>query len=220
MLNLIHKPFVFLLATLAMVHAAWAGNPWASAIGEACAVEHRAEAIAKRIQRTAPQSHLVRHAMALDQLACTLVQSLKCGAPCNQVQGLYRQLEGTWAQLRVAIYTDPCLCSDRTLKSLADGMDTRMRNLCRAIERVIEREYRYAPRISYPGGSSNRIPLGVPSYSYRVSPNQSPNFPSPNFFAPGCPTPGFSAPGFSAPGWNQPRWPGQSMGGSGHWRAF
>jgi len=225
MLNLIHKPFAFLLATLAMVHAAWAGNPWASAIGEACAVEHRAEAIAKRIQRTAPQSHLVRHAMALDQLACTLVQSLKCGAPCNQVQGLYRQLEGTWAQLRVAIYTDPCLCSDRTLKSLADGMDTRMRNLCRAIERVIEREYRYAPRISYPGGSSNRIPLGVPSYSYRVSPNQSPgfsspNFPSPNIFAPGCPTPGFSAPGFSAPGWNQPRWPGQSMGGSGHWRAF
>jgi len=240
MLNLIHKPFAFLLATLAMVHAAWAANPWASAIGEACAVEHRAEAIAKRIQRTAPQSHLVRHAMALDQLACTLVQSLKCGAPCNQVQGLYRQLEGTWAQLRVAIYTDPCLCSDRTLKSLADGMDTRMRNLCRAIERVIEREYRYAPRISYPGGSSNRIPLAVPSYSYRVSPYQSPGFPSlnysarvlpspnffaPNFFAPGfpahgLPAPGFSAPGFSAPGWNQPRWPGQSMGGSGHWRAF
>ena len=235
MLNLIHKPFAFLLATLAMVHAAWAGNPWASAIGEACAVEHRAEAIAKRIQRTAPQSHLVRHAMALDQLACTLVQSLKCGAPCNQVQGLYRQLEGTWAQLRVAIYTDPCLCSDRTLKSLADGMDTRIRNLCRAIERVIEREYRYAPRISYPGGSSNRIPLAVPSYSYRVSPYQrpgfsSPSFPSPNFFAPGFPAhglpapgfsaPGFSAPGFSAPGWNQPRWPGQSMGGSGHWRAF
>ena len=240
MLNLIHKPFAFLLATLAMVHAAWAGNPWASAIGEACAVEHRAEAIAKRIQRTAPQSHLVRHAMALDQLACTLVQSLKCGAPCNQVQGLYRQLEGTWAQLRVAIYTDPCLCSDRTLKSLADGMDTRMRNLCRAIERVIEREYRYAPRISYPGGSSNRIPLGMPSYSYHVSPYQSPGFPSlnysarvlpsPNFFAPGFPAhglpapgfsaPGFSAPGFSAPGWNQPRWPGQSMGGSGHWRAF
>ena len=230
MLNLIHKPFAFLLATLAMVHAAWAGNPWASAIGEACAVEHRAEAIAKRIQRTAPQSHLVRHAMALDQLACTLVQSLKCGAPCNQVQGLYRQLEGTWAQLRVAIYTDPCLCSDRTLKSLADGMDTRMRNLCRAIERVIEREYRYAPRISYPGGSSNRIPLGMPSYSYHVSPYQSPGFPSlnysarvlpsPNFFAPGFPAHGLPAPGFSAPGWNQPRWPGQSMGGSGHWRAF
>jgi hypothetical protein len=230
MLNLIHKPFAFLLATLAMVHAAWAGNPWASAIGEACAVEHRAEAIAKRIQRTAPQSHLVRHAMALDQLACTLVQSLKCGAPCNQVQGLYRQLEGTWAQLRVAIYTDPCLCSDRTLKSLADGMDTRIRNLCRAIERVIEREYRYAPRIGYPVGSSNRIPLAVPSYSYRVSPYQSPGFPSPgfpslnysarvlpspNFFAPN-----FFAPGFPAPGWNQPRWPGQSMGGSGHWRAF
>ncbi len=220
MRNLIHRPLAFLLATLAMVHAAWAGNPWACAIGEASAVEHRAEAIAKRIQRTAPRSHLVRHAMALDQLACTLVQSLKCGAPCNQVQGLYRQLEGTWAQLRVAIYTDPCLCSDRTLKSLADGMDTRMRNLCRAIERVIEREYRCAPRISYPVGSSNRIPLGVPSYSYRVSPYQSPGFPAPNFSARVLPPPNFFAPNFFAPGWNQPRWPGQSMGGSGHWRAF
>ena len=245
MRNLIHRPLAFLLATLAMVHAAWAGNPWACAIGEASAVEHRAEAIAKRIQRTTPHSHLVRHAMALDQLACTLVQSLKCGAPCNQVQGLYRQLEGTWAQLRVAIYTDPCLCSDRTLKSLADGMDTRMRNLCRAIERVIEREYRYAPRISYPVGSSNRIPLSVPSYSYRVSPYQSPGFPAPsfpapnfsarvlpppnffapNFFAPGLPAQGFPSPCFSsqcfsAPGWNQPRWPVQSMGGLGHCRAF
>ena len=147
--KVIHRPIAMALAILALANGAWAGNPWSSAIGEASAVQHRAEDIAKRIQKIAPHSYLVREAMALDHLACGLVDRVKCGAPCNQVEGLYRELNGDWTQLRVAIYTDPCLCSDRHLKSLADGMDIRMRNLCKAIERVIAREFRYRPSIGY-----------------------------------------------------------------------
>lgn len=240
MRNSIQKPLSILFAMLALMNAAWARNPWASAIGEACVAQHRAEDIANRIKRTAPHSHLVSHAMAFDHLACTLVERVKCGAPCNQVQGLYRQLEGTWSQLRVEIYTDPCLCSDRTLKSLADGMDTRMRNLCKAIERVVEREFRCLPTMPNPvygisnfgapgfsnssslhlqfqsssripfGVPSNSIHFGVPSYSYRVSPYQSPSFHNP----------GLPAPNPYGPGWNQPAWPSQPFGGASPWRAF
>lgn len=208
--NLLRQPMLLMLTCVAFVtgtlaNAAWARNPWASAVGEACAVQHRAEDIASRIKRTAPHSHLVRHAMALDHLACTLVERVKCGAPCNQVQGLYRQLQGAWNQLRVAIYTDPCLCSDRTLKSLADGMDTRMRNLCRAIERVVEREFRCPPNISY-----NSIHLGVPSYSYRVSPQPTFGFQNPSFYGPG----------HYGPEWDQPAWPNPDFGPIGPRRAY
>ena len=209
MFKMIQQPIAMAIAILALANGALAGNPWSSAIGEAAAVQRRAEDIANRIKKTAPHGHLVRHAMALDQLACGLLERLKCGASPNQVEGLYRQLQGNWNQLRVAIYTDPCLCTDRHLKSLADGMDTRMRNLCKAIDRVIAREFRCAPSLGYNvrdtyrfeshGYESYRVPfgvpLGVPSNSIRFGvPAYPQTYPHPNLYRLG-PNPGFSGPG-------------------------
>ena len=209
MFKMIQQPIAVAIAILALANGALAGNPWSSAIGEAAAVQRRAEDIANRIKKTAPHGHLVRHAMAMDQLACGLLERLKCGAPPNQVEGLYRQLQGNWNQLRVAIYTDPCLCTDRHLKSLADGMDTRMRNLCKAIDRVIAREFRCAPSLGYNvrdtyrfeshGYESYRVPfgvpLGVPSNSIRFGvPAYPQTYPHPNLYRLG-PNPGFSGPG-------------------------
>jgi hypothetical protein len=225
---MIQQPIAVAIAILALANGALAGNPWSSAIGEAAAVQRRAEDIANRIKKTAPHGHLVRQAMAVDQLACGLLERIKCGASPNQVEGLYRQLEGNWNQLRVAIYTDPCLCTDRHLKSLSDGMDGRMRNLCKAIERVIAREFRCAPSFGYNapsfgynapsfgyngrdtyrfeshGYKSYRVPLGVPfgvpSNSIRFG---VPAYPQP-YLPPSLhrlgPNPGFSGPGFSGPG--------------------
>jgi len=227
-LKMIQQPIAVAIAILALANGALAGNPWSSAIGEAAAVQRRAEDIANRIKKTAPHGHLVRQAMAVDQLACGLLERIKCGASPNQVEGLYRQLEGNWNQLRVAIYTDPCLCTDRHLKSLSDGMDGRMRNLCKAIERVIAREFRCAPSFGYNapsfgynapsfgyngrdtyrfeshGYKSYRVPLGVPfgvpSNSIRFG---VPAYPQP-YLPPSLhrlgPNPGFSGPGFSGPG--------------------
>ena len=209
MFKMIQQPIAMAIAILALANGALAGNPWSSAIGEAAAVQRRAEDIANRIKKTAPHGHLVRQAMAMDQLACGLLERLKCGAPPNQVEGLYRQLQGNWNQLRVAIYTDPCLCTDRHLKSLADGMDTRMRNLCKAIDRVIAREFRCAPSLGYNvrdtyrfeshGYESYRVPfgvpLGVPSNSIRFGvPAYPQTYPHPNLYRLG-PNPGFSGPG-------------------------
>jgi hypothetical protein len=179
--------------------------------------------------------------MAVDQLACGLLERIKCGAPPNQVEGLYRQLEGNWNQLRVAIYTDPCLCTDRHLKSLSDGMDGRMRNLCKAIERVIAREFRCAPSFGYNapsfgyngrdtyrfeshGYESYRVPLGVPfgvpSNSIRFG---VPAYPQP-YLPPSLhrlgPNPGFSGPGFSGPGFSGPGFSGPGFSGPGNWRAY
>ena len=209
MFKMIQQPIAVAIAILALANGALAGNPWSSAIGEAAAVQRRAEDIANRIKKTAPHGHLVRHAMAMDQLACGLLERLKCGASPNQVEGLYRQLQGNWNQLRIAIYTDPCLCTDRHLKSLADGMDTRMRNLCKAIDRVIAREFRCAPSLGYNvrdtyrfeshGYESYRVPfgvpLGVPSNSIRFGvPAYPQTYPHPNLYRLG-PNPGFSGPG-------------------------
>ena len=225
MLKMIQQPIAVAIAILALANGALAGNPWSSAIGEAAAVQRRAEDIANRIKKTAPHGHLVRQAMAVDQLACGLLERIKCGASPNQVEGIYRQLEGNWNQLRVAIYTDPCLCTDRHLKSLSDGMDGRMRNLCKAIERVIAREFRCAPSFGYNGRDTYGfeshgyesyrvpfgVPFGVPSNSIRfgvpaypqpyLPPNVHrlpPNLP-PSLHRLG-PNPGFSGPGFSGPG--------------------
>lgn len=154
--------------------AVQAGNPWASAIGEARVVQHRAEDIANRIKRTDPRNYLVREAMEFDRLSCAMVELLRgcnvCNrATCNQVQSLYHQMEGDWGQLRYALCADPCLRGDRTLKGLAESMDTRMRNLCKAIDRVMERELRNAPVPHY---------APVPRYTLRPAypdcpPNQS-----------------------------------------------
>ena len=225
MLKMIQQPIAVAIAILALANGALAGNPWSSAIGEAAAVQRRAEDIANRIKKTAPHGHLVRQAMAVDQFACGLLERIKCGASPNQVEGIYRQLEGNWNQLRVAIYTDPCLCTDRHLKSLSDGMDGRMRNLCKAIERVIAREFRCAPSFGYNGRDTYGfeshgyesyrvpfgVPFGVPSNSIRfgvpaypqpyLPPNVHrlpPNLP-PSLHRLG-PNPGFSGPGFSGPG--------------------
>ena len=229
MLKMIQQPIAVAIAILALANGALAGNPWSSAIGEAAAVQRRAEDIANRIKKTAPHGHLVRQAMAVDQLACGLLERIKCGASPNQVEGIYRQLEGNWNQLRVAIYTDPCLCTDRHLKSLSDGMDGRMRNLCKAIERVIAREFRCAPSFGYNGRDTYRfeshgyesyrvpfgVPFGVPSNSIRFGVPAYPKpYPQP-YLPPNVhrlppnlppslhrlgPNPGFSGPGFSGPG--------------------
>jgi hypothetical protein len=245
---MIQQPIAVAIAILALANGALAGNPWSSAIGEAAAVQRRAEDIANRIKKTAPHGHLVRQAMAVDQLACGLLERIKCGASPNQVEGLYRQLEGNWNQLRVAIYTDPCLCTDRHLKSLSDGMDGRMRNLCKAIERVIAREFRCAPSFGYNapsfgynapsfgyngrdtyrfeshGYKSYRVPLGVPfgvpSNSIRFG---VPAYPQP-YLPPSLhrlgPNPGFSGPGFSGPGFSGPGFSGPGFSGPGNWRAY
>jgi hypothetical protein len=245
---MIQQPIAVAIAILALANGALAGNPWSSAIGEAAAVQRRAEDIANRIKKTAPHGHLVRQAMAVDQLACGLLERIKCGASPNQVEGLYRQLEGNWNQLRVAIYTDPCLCNDRHLKSLSDGMDGRMRNLCKAIERVIAREFRCAPSFGYNapsfgynapsfgyngrdtyrfeshGYKSYRVPLGVPfgvpSNSIRFG---VPAYPQP-YLPPSLhrlgPNPGFSGPGFSGPGFSGPGFSGPGFSGPGNWRAY
>lgn len=162
-----------LLAILAWsTPVAQAGNPWVSAIGEARVVQHRAEDIANRIKKTDPRNYLVRDAMEFDRLSCAMVELLRgcnvCNrATCNQVQSLYYQMEGDWGHLRYALCADPCLRGDRTLKGLAESMDTRMRNLCKAIDRVIERELRYAPGPQY---------APVPQYSLRPAyPNCPPN---------------------------------------------
>lgn len=205
MFKMIQQPIAVAIVILALANGALAGNPWSSAIGEASAVQRRAEDIANRIKKTAPHGHLVRHAMAMDQLACGLLERLKSGAPPNQVEGLYRQLQGNWNQLRVAIYTDPCLCTDRHLKSLADGMDTRMRNLRKAIDRVIAREFRCPPSFGYNAPNTHRVesfryesyrvPLGVPSNSIRFGVPAYPQpYPHPNLYRLG-PNPGFSGPG-------------------------
>ena len=209
MLKMIQQPIAVAIAILALANGALAGNPWSSAIGEAAAVQRRAEDIANRIKKTAPHGHLVRQAMAVDQLACGLLERIKCGASPNQVEGIYRQLEGNWNQLRVAIYTDPCLCTDRHLKSLSDGMDGRMRNLCKAIERVIAREFRCAPSFGYNGRDTYGfeshgyesyrvpfgVPFGVPSNSIRFGvPAYPQTYPHPNLYRLG-PNPGFSGPG-------------------------
>ena len=229
MLKMIQQPIAVAIAILALANGALAGNPWSSAIGEAAAVQRRAEDIANRIKKTAPHGHLVRQAMAVDQLACGLLERIKCGASPNQVEGIYRQLEGNWNQLRVAIYTDPCLCTDRHLKSLSDGMDGRMRNLCKAIERVIAREFRCAPSLGYNGRDTYGfeshgyesyrvpfgVPFGVPSNSIRLGVPAYPQpYPQP-YLPPNVhrlppnlppslhrlgPNPGFSGPGFSGPG--------------------
>ncbi len=229
MLKMIQQPIAVAIAILALANGALAGNPWSSAIGEAAAVQRRAEDIANRIKKTAPHGHLVRQAMAVDQLACGLLERIKCGASPNQVEGIYRQLEGNWNQLRVAIYTDPCLCTDRHLKSLSDGMDGRMRNLCKAIERVIAREFRCAPSFGYNGRDTYGfeshgyetyrvpfgVPFGVPSNSIRFGVPAYPQpYPQP-YLPPNVhrlppnlppslhrlgPNPGFSGPGFSGPG--------------------
>jgi hypothetical protein len=234
---MIQQPIAVAIAILALANGALAGNPWSSAIGEAAAVQRRAEDIANRIKKTAPHGHLVRQAMAVDQLACGLLERIKCGASPNQVQGLYRQLEGNWNQLRMAIYTDPCLCTDRHLKSLSDGMDGRMRNLCKAIERVIAREFRCAPSFGYNapsfgyngrdtyrfeshGYESYRVPFGVPSNSIRFG---VPAYPQP-YLPPSLhrlgPNPGFSGPGFSGPGFSGPGFSGPGFSGPGNWRAY
>jgi hypothetical protein len=245
-LKMIQQPIAVAIAILALANGALAGNPWSSAIGEAAAVQRRAEDIANRIKKTAPHGHLVRQAMAVDQLACGLLERIKCGASPNQVEGLYRQLEGNWNQLRVAIYTDPCLCTDRHLKSLSDGMDGRMRNLCKAIERVIAREFRCAPSFGYNapsfgyngrdtdgfeshGYESYRVPFGVPfgvpSNSIRFGvpaypqPYPQPYLP-PNVhrLPPNLP-PSLHRLGPN-PGFSGPGFSGPGFSGPGNWRAY
>jgi hypothetical protein len=216
-LKMIQQPIAVAIAILALANGALAGNPWSSAIGEAAAVQRRAEDIANRIKKTAPHGHLVRQAMLMDQLACGLLERIKCGASPNQVEGLYRQLQGNWNQLRGAIYTDPCLCTDRHLKSLSGGMDTRMRNLCKAIERVIAREFRCAPSLGVPAYPQRYPQPYLPPNVHRLGPNLPPSLPPnlpPSLYRLG-PNPGFSGPGFSGPGFSGP-----GFSGPENWRAY
>lgn len=205
-------PLALCLFAASSAESAWARNPWASAVGEAYVAQLGARDIENRIKRINGTNPLLYNAMELDRIACTLHEQVKCGASVGTVQSLYGNMENYWCRLRVAIYSDPCLGRDRVMTGMLGAMDTRMRNLNTALNRVIERECRCAPYSGFnpgygvPGSIQYQVRSGrptIPNYGYS-SPNPyppgflqlgfpQPSFPGSNFMGPGVPIPGVPA---------------------------
>ncbi len=115
---------------------AWASsNPWARAIGEAKCLHDVTEDLENRTHRLFPNSPATRLTCVLDDVACQLLEMVKCGADWGQLQAALRAFENIQMQVCRLVAADCHMVRDRTIANYLRMVDDRFRDLVRDLSK-------------------------------------------------------------------------------------
>jgi hypothetical protein len=174
-------------------------NPWARALGDAYAMQRKTEDISERLNKSFPYSPATHAALQLDNAACQLLESVKCGASWQQVQSTLHRTCSLATQVNALVNSDCDVRNDRHTRN-------NLTELARRVERLrlnLDKAYaatqpkfcppshahqpdfdRYPHAQSAPpqwrGGISLRVAPGNPTYvnpRQYAQPNGTPYYP-------------------------------------------
>lgn len=139
----------------------FAGNPWASEVGEARSVQSKTEDIAERLSDDFPFSHATRPALHLDNTARQLESAVKSGCSWNQIQSLLQQTCVAGQQVHAMVSDDCRTRADRRLTGYFGELNQRLDRLDQELVKAYQKQTR--PICVVP----LRPTLSVPHSSYR-----------------------------------------------------
>jgi hypothetical protein len=139
---------------------------WDSAVGDARAVQRKTEDIAERLNEDFPYSQASRLASLLDNTANRLLNSIKCGAPWEQVQGLLSQTGCAANDVNALVLADCNVRNDRRtrdyLTDLAKRLERLHSNLDRCYGKLRPEFCQPIYRVERPSWGAHAIPRQYP----------------------------------------------------------
>ncbi len=164
---------------------------WSSALGDARSVQHKTEDIAERLNKEFPYSQVTTVALHLDNAACQLVESIKCGASWEHVQSTLSSTCALAGQVNELANLDCNVRNDRRIRDYLNDLSKRAERLHCSLDKAYAKTQpkfcrpqviAHRPLVTAPseGWNSSFQLRGVPSepshYPYRSMPNQDPRF--------------------------------------------
>ena len=164
---------------------------WSSALGEARSVQHKTEDIAERLNKEFPYSQVTTVALHMDNAACQLVESIKCGASWEQVQSTLSRTCALAGQVNELANLDCNVRNDRRIRDYLNDLSKRAERLHCSLDKAYaktlpkfctppvtaHRPFVLAPSAGWNSSFHLRaIPVEPSHYQYRSMPNQDPRF--------------------------------------------
>lgn len=133
--------FVCFLLIQSIATSVCNANPWRGSLGDARAVQRKTEDIEERLKKSFPYSPATAVASQLDNAACQLLESIKCGHSCAQVQAALQQTCLFAEQVSAVIASDPCVCHDRRLHDYVVELAKRIERLHCSLEKAYAKNH-------------------------------------------------------------------------------
>lgn len=177
--------FLFIMASQSFA------GVWSSALGDARSVQHKTEDIAERLNKEFPYSQVTTVALHLDNAACQLVESIKCGASWEHVQSHLSRTCALAGQANALANLDCNVRNDRRIRDYLNDLSKRTERLHCSLDKayaktqpkfctppmVSHRPFATAPSEGWNSSFQLRVVPSEPShYPYRSMPNQDPRF--------------------------------------------
>lgn len=164
---------------------------WSGALGDARSVQHKTEDIAERLNKEFPHSPATLLALHLDNAACQLVESIKCGATWDQVQSSLSRTCALTGQVNEYANADCNVRNDRRIRDYINDLSKRIErlrcNLDKAYEKtqpkfcapivITQPSFNAAPSFGWNSGFQLRaVPENPSQRQYRAIPTEDPRF--------------------------------------------
>ena len=150
---------------------------WSSALGDAKSVQHKTEDIAERLNKEFPYSQVTTVALHLDNAACQLVESIKCGASWEQVQSSLLRTCALAGQVNALANLDCNVRNDRRIRDYLNDLSKRSERLHRSLDKAYARTQ---PKFCTPPVISHRPFAPAPSAGWNY-PRDTYEFDSPQY---------------------------------------
>ena len=167
------------------------GGVWSSALGDARSVQHKTEDIAERLNKEFPFNSVTAIALHMDNAACQLEESIKCGAAWEQVQASLARTCGLAAQVNELANADCHVRNDRRIRDYINDLSKRLERLHCSLDKAYARtqpkfcapivisqpSFDTVPSAGWNSSFQLRALPSAPShYQYRAMPTEDPRF--------------------------------------------
>ena len=113
----------------------YAGNPWASAVGEAIGLRDVTKDMRNRAERLFSRSPISYLARLQNEYACALFEAIQCGAPRCEIESGVSAFQQVQFQLNQLINQNRFASNDHGLRTYRRLVEDRFRDLVRDLER-------------------------------------------------------------------------------------
>lgn len=139
---------------------------WSSALGDARSVQHKTEDIAERLNKEFPFCQVTTVALHLDNAACQLVESIKCGASWEQVQSALSRTCALAGHVNELANEDCHVRNDRRIRDYINDLSKRTERLHCSLDKAYAKTQ---PKFCYPPVVSQRPYVAEPSAVWNSS---------------------------------------------------
>jgi hypothetical protein len=169
---------LLVIGWIAMTAPSLFANQWSSSVGEAKAVQSRTEDISDRLNKYFPYSQATHASLHLDNVACQMVEAVRCGASWHQVQASLQQTCSLAGEVNSLVNADCKARNDRRVRDYLVDLSKRIERLRCSLDKDYARSQpSFCPPAAYPHSSGRPTWGTLPQILSPRVPGCAPNHP-------------------------------------------